>query len=125
MTSNPYERFESADLIMRDELAVDRTVLANERTLLSYIRTALAFAVTGAGTIKFFASPSSLLLGWGMVVMAVGVVLVGVWRFRRIAGHIAKCRKPAVGPAAGEIQQPCDHGMAGEPAQGDAVNRAS
>lgn len=94
MASNPYERFKSGDLILRDELAVDRTVLANERTLLSYIRTGLAFAVTGAGTIKFFASLTSLLLGWCMVVSALVVTAFGVWRFRRVAGHIATCRKP-------------------------------
>jgi putative membrane protein len=99
MTSNPYERFQSSDLILRDELAVDRTVLANERTLLSYIRTGLAFGITGAGTIKFFASLVSLLLGWCMVVLAFFVVVFGVWRFRRVAGHISTCRKPPVGVA--------------------------
>lgn len=97
MTSNPYERFQSSDLILRDELAVDRTVLANERTLLSYIRTGLAFGVTGAGIIKFFASLISLLLGWCLVVLAFSVAALGVWRFRRVAGHIATCRKPPVG----------------------------
>ena len=63
MSSNPYERFTSSELILRDELAIDRTVLANERTLLSYIRTGLAFAVTGAGAIHFFASLIALLGG--------------------------------------------------------------
>ena len=99
MTSNPYERFQSGDLILRDELAVDRTALANERTLLSYIRTGLAFGVTGAGTIKFFASLISLFLGWCMVVLAFFVVALGVWRFRRVAGHISTCRKPLIGVA--------------------------
>ncbi|RPJ43750.1 MAG: DUF202 domain-containing protein, partial [Deltaproteobacteria bacterium] len=33
MKKSPYSRFESTDLILRDELAVDRTLLANERTL--------------------------------------------------------------------------------------------
>jgi len=70
MAINPYERFQSGDLILRDELAVDRTALANERTLLSYIRTGLAFGVTGAGTINFFGSFISLFLGWCMVVLA-------------------------------------------------------
>jgi putative membrane protein len=97
MTGNPYERFQSGALILRDELAVDRTILANERTLLSYIRTGLAFGVTGAGTIKFFATVISLLLGWCLVVSAFFVVVVGVWRFRRVAEHISTCRKPPVG----------------------------
>jgi inner membrane protein YidH len=111
VTSNPYERFRSSDLILRDELAVDRTALANERTLLSYVRTGLAFGVTGAGTIKFFASLISQLLGWCMVVLAVFVVALGIWRFRRVAGHVSTCRKPPLGAAE-------------QSAGGDAENRA-
>ena len=97
MTSNPYERFQSGDLILRDELAVDRTALANERTLLSYIRTGLALGVTGAGAIKFFGSLIAVLLGWCFVVLALVVVGLGVSRFRRVAGHLSTCRKPPVG----------------------------
>jgi inner membrane protein YidH len=96
MTRNPYERFQSSDLILRDELAVDRTVLANERTLLSYIRTGLAFGVTGAGTIKLFGSLISALLGWCMVVCAFFVVALGIRRFRHVAGHISTFRKAPV-----------------------------
>jgi len=101
MTDNPYERFRDSDLILRDELAVDRTVLANERTLLSYIRTGLAFAAAGAGTLKFFASLLSALLGWCMLLSGFVVVALGLWRFRRVAGHISACRKPPKGTAAG------------------------
>lgn len=35
------------DLILRDHLAIDRTVLANERTLLAYGRTALTLLIVG------------------------------------------------------------------------------
>lgn len=35
------------DLILREELAIERTQMANDRTLLSFIRTALYFAVAG------------------------------------------------------------------------------
>jgi putative membrane protein len=94
MTPSPYERFKTDDLVLRDELAIDRTILANERTLLAYIRTALAFAITGAGAIKFLESPGSRLLGWGLVILALGVVAFGVLRFRRVAGHIAASRQP-------------------------------
>ena len=99
MTSNPYERFQSGDLILRDELAMDRTVLANERTLLSYIRTGLAFAVTGVGTVKFFTSLVSVLLGWSMVLFALLLVAVGAWRFHHVAQQITACRKsPGAAP---------------------------
>ena len=38
-TGNRYEGFAKSDLILRDQLAIDRTLLANERTVLAYIRT--------------------------------------------------------------------------------------
>jgi putative membrane protein len=106
MAGNPYERFKSSDLILRDELAMDRTALANERTLLSYIRTGLALAVTGAATIKFVASLIALLLGWCMVVLAFVVTALGVWRFRRVAGRIAACRTPPAATATGRRPEP-------------------
>ena len=94
MRRNPYKKFQDSERVLTDELAMDRTAMANERTLLSYIRTGLAFGITGAGVIKFFESFVPLLLGWGMVVLGVLVVVLGVWHFRRIAGHISACRTP-------------------------------
>jgi uncharacterized membrane protein YidH (DUF202 family) len=57
------------------------------------MRTALAFAITGAGAIKFLASPLSLLLGWCLVILAFGVAAFGVLRFRRVAHRISASRK--------------------------------
>jgi len=98
MLGNPYERFNRGDLILRDELAIDRTILANERTLLAYVRTALAVAITGAGIIKFFVTPVSQFLGWSIVVLAVGVAALGVARFRRVARRISMSRMPPAKP---------------------------
>ncbi len=36
-------KFNKDEMILRDFLAVDRTLLANERTLLAYIRTGVEF----------------------------------------------------------------------------------
>jgi len=94
MSRNPYGRFKSDELILRDELAIDRTVLANERTVLAYIRTALAFAIAGAGAIKFLVSTVALVVGWCLVVLAVVVAGVGLWRYRSVAARISASRKP-------------------------------
>ena len=45
--AGPYGGFRLPELILRDRLAIDRTVLANERTLLAYIRTALTLFLVG------------------------------------------------------------------------------
>lgn len=101
MASNPYERFKASELILRDELALDRTVLANERTLLSYVRTGLALAITGGGAIKFFYSWAAVGLGAGFIALGLAVAVFGVWRFRRVASHIAACRIPQAARVAG------------------------
>jgi len=43
----PYERLNEEDLILRDELSIDRTRQANERTLLAYPRSAIALVIAG------------------------------------------------------------------------------
>jgi len=50
----PYSKINPDDMILRDHLAYDRTVLANERTLLSYLRTAIALLAAGATLVKIF-----------------------------------------------------------------------
>jgi putative membrane protein len=58
MSREPYTRFAGDEIIFRDHLAVDRTVLANERTVLSYARTALAFALAGGSIIHSWRASS-------------------------------------------------------------------
>lgn len=94
MSTNPYQRFDNSELILRDELAIDRTVLANERTVLAYVRTALAFAIAGAGALKFLTPPTSLIVGWSLVGLAAGVMGVGLWRYVTVARRISASRGP-------------------------------
>ena len=46
MKKSPYLRFDWSNLILRDELAVERTLLSNERTLLAYLRSGAALLVS-------------------------------------------------------------------------------
>lgn len=86
--ANPYEQFANAELILRDQLAIDRTILANERTFLAYIRTALSLILTGVGFIKFFESFSSHIAGWILIGLGIIVSFMGTWRTIRIAHSI-------------------------------------
>ncbi len=52
-------------LPLRDQLALDRTVLANERTLLAYLRTFIGLVASGAALWKLFE------VGWAQGVAAV------------------------------------------------------
>lgn len=74
---DPYLEFKRDDMILRDWLALDRTVLANKRTFLAYSRTAIGMAVLGIAFVKlighlFFEISGFLLILSGAVVFYVG-----------------------------------------------------
>ena len=69
--------------LLRDQLAVERTVLANERTLLAFARTALALFVAGVSFLQFFPQSTLRVVGWAFVPIGVLVLLVGLWVYRR------------------------------------------
>ena len=93
MSDTPYSRFESDDLILRDQLAIDRTLLANERTLLAYLRSAVALLIAGVSIMHFSQA------GWfwtiGLVCIPAGFItgIVGIARYRRMNRSIALFRK--------------------------------
>ncbi len=93
MQHNPYAQFNTSELILRDHLAVDRTLLANERTLLSYLRSGVALFIAGISIIHFSN------LGWfsavGFLCLPCGVltVLFGIQRFRKMNRAILVIRQ--------------------------------
>jgi len=83
-TYTPYQDITPEQTILRDRLALDRTLLATERTLLAYIRTFLAFLVTGAGLIKFFTTLFLQLAGWVFISSGIICLFIGLWRFNSL-----------------------------------------
>ena len=81
MNQGFYAKFKKEDLILRDFLAADRTVLANERTFMAYIRTALALAAGGGTLIHFFETPLIRIGGILLIVLAAGILVWGIRRF--------------------------------------------
>lgn len=76
-------------LILRDYLALDRTVLANERTLLAYLRTAIMLLISGITIIKLF-EESAFMVGFGAVLIPLSIVVaaLGYIRFCRVGRRI-------------------------------------
>ena len=109
MGKSPYERFEQRELILRDELAIDRTLLANERTLLAYLRSAVALLIAGLTIVHFATRGWFLALGALCVPGAIVIAVLGVRRYRRMNNEIRILRKElektpipaAAGPGAG------------------------
>lgn len=93
MKESPYSRFDAGQLILRDELAVDRTLLANERTLLAYLRSAVALVIAGVSIMHFSNA------GWfwwiGVTCIPLGVIAgaVGIARYRKVARSISFLRQ--------------------------------
>jgi putative membrane protein len=81
-SQQPYEKIATDHFILRDHLAIDRTILANERTFLAYVRTALAFLITGIGFLKFFQDWLIETLGWIFCVFSLITISIGIIRYR-------------------------------------------
>ena len=86
----PYTEVPEDDLTLRDQLALDRTVLANERTLLAYVRTALALLAGGLALLQFVDTVWAITLGTVALPLAVVVLGVGSVRFTRVRRRLRK-----------------------------------
>jgi putative membrane protein len=101
-----YSRFEQTKLILRDELAIDRTLLANERTLLAYLRSGLALLIAGASIIHFSQVGWFRLIGCACLPAGIIAGVAGIWRYRRMNNGIALVRN--AGTTSG-TDQPSDN----------------
>jgi len=98
----PYTGVED-QLILRDHLAADRTILANERTFLAYIRTALTLFVAGLSFVHFqeifsshvdiFSSHVVEIIGIIFILLGIATFFVGFVRYRRMRALIHKIKQ--------------------------------
>ena len=91
--NRPYERFKKSDLILRDELAIDRTVLSNERTLLAYIRLAITLIIAGISIVHFAMEKWFETIGILCVPIGILAGIFGWHRYKRMAEEITIVRK--------------------------------
>ena len=92
MGRNLYSQFDAAELILRDQLAIDRTLLANERTLLSYLRSGVALFIAGISIIHFSHEGWFTAMGFICLPFGIATVLFGVLRFRKMDKAISVVR---------------------------------
>jgi len=108
MGKSPYERFLQRELILRDELAIDRTLLANERTLLAYLRSAVALLIAGMTIIHFAVQNWFLVLGAVCLPGALMVAILGIRRYRRmeLSINIIRAKLETTSPRMTPPEQP-------------------
>lgn len=78
----PYEK-DHEQMILRDYLAVDRTMMTNEASYMSYIRTSLTMMAAGVTLIKIFPEDYVQIVGWGIIVIGGWLAIHGYHRFRQ------------------------------------------
>lgn len=88
-----YENFTKKELILRDHLAIDRTILSNESTFLAYIRTSLAVTAAGATLIHFFREAYIDLFGGFLAVSGIFIFFRGYRRFRKMDTDIKRIKR--------------------------------
>lgn len=86
-----YASHDPESLIIRDLLALDRTILANERTLLAYIRTAFVLAGSGLTLIKLLPELQAFrTLGYALIPVSILVLFYGLRRYIRTRNALLK-----------------------------------
>ena len=93
MKETPYQKFEGENLILRDELAIDRTLLANERTLMAYLRSGVALVIAGI-TIMHFSQHHGWFWLTGLACLPSGIIVavIGIIRYRTMNQAIVRVR---------------------------------
>ena len=81
------------DLLLRDNLAAERTLLANQRTLLAFVRTGLYLLVTALAIYKFIEIRNNGWIVWTMAISSVVVMLIGTINFFIVRKKIRKTFK--------------------------------
>ncbi|MBN2266244.1 MAG: DUF202 domain-containing protein [Candidatus Aminicenantes bacterium] len=79
-----YAKFDTGGFTLRDELAIDRTLLANERTFLAYLRSGMALLIAGVTIIHFATSGWFRAVGLACLPIGVAAGLIGLVRTRRL-----------------------------------------
>ncbi len=81
------------DLILREELAWERTRLAIQRTTLSYLRTAMYFAVAGISVKHALAFSFNDLIGWIFIGVSFIVLIIGFITHTRASKKLRESKK--------------------------------
>lgn len=98
------------EMILRDYLALDRTILANERTLLSYLRACIGAFAAGIALVKLLDSLATNILGIIFIAVSPVFLVIGIVRFIQVQRKLRTIDQPAKRtgdqPAGSESRMP-------------------
>jgi putative membrane protein len=79
------------DLILRERLALQRTIMSNQTTLLSFLRTALYFLVAGLSLNGLLKLENSLVFQITFFIVSISILIIGVFNFYKQRRLIKSC----------------------------------
>lgn len=79
----PIEREINKDLILRENLALQRTVLANQTTLLSFLRTSLYFLIAGLSLQNLLLLKNGSVFQFAFFAISLGTFVFGLINYFR------------------------------------------
>jgi putative membrane protein len=80
------------DLVLREKLAIERTVMANQRTFLSFLRTSLYFFIAGLSISEFMKLENESIIVVVFVALAFLLFITGIVTFYIQKKKIARSR---------------------------------
>lgn len=85
-----YEKFGKKALILRDELAIERTKLAEERTYLAYIRTGMTVAMGGIFFVGYFKEGIFSYVGYFALLVGGVFFTYGFYKHKKTMGLLRR-----------------------------------
>ena len=83
------------EMILRDHLALDRTVLANERTLLAYLRTFIGTFSAGIAMVKLLDTALTNVIGYAFAIISPFFIILGAIRYIQVSRKLKTIDEPA------------------------------
>lgn len=81
------------DLILREKLALQRTILANQTTFLSFLRTSMYFLIAGLSVKNLLEIENSLLIQSGLFIVSFVILVLGVVNYFKHKKSILENKK--------------------------------
>jgi putative membrane protein len=81
------------DLILREKLALQRTILANQSTFLSFLRTSMYFLIAGLSLRNLLKVENSLMIEIALFVTSFVIFVLGTLNFFKHRKSISKNKK--------------------------------
>ena len=81
------------DLILREQLAWERTKMAIQRTTLSFLRTALYFIVAGISIRHALDFQRNFLIQWVLIGIGFLILLIGALNHHRLSKKLVESKK--------------------------------